>query len=92
MQVTSDALLQSPFPVYPVSALRDIAPDILEKTVFTEAVSTLNNAIRGYVQQAAGGHRTGLAIPVRGDYGTGKTHLLVFAKAQMRKLWPGNPD
>ena len=47
MQVTSDASLQNPFPVYPVSALRDIAPDILEKTVFTEAVSTLDGAIRG---------------------------------------------
>lgn len=91
MQVTSDAPLQSPFPVYPVSALRDIAPDILEKTVFTEAVSALVSAIRGYVQQATEGHRAGLAIPVRGDYGTGKTHLLVFAKAQIRELWLGNP-
>jgi chromosomal replication initiation ATPase DnaA len=25
---------------------------------------------------------------VRGDYGTGKTHLLLFTEAKLRALWP----
>jgi hypothetical protein len=85
----SGAPVPNPFPVYPVSSLRDITPDILDKTVFTEAVVALDTAVQGHVQRAAAGTRTGLAISVRGDYGTGKTHLLVFAQARLRKAWPG---
>jgi hypothetical protein len=78
----------NPFPVYPVSSLRDIVPDILDSTVFTEAVVEVDKAVQGYIERAAGGARAGLAIPVRGDYGTGKTHLLLFAQARLRRAWP----
>jgi hypothetical protein len=40
--------------------------------------------------RAATGTRAGLAIPVRGDYGTGKTHLLLFAQARLCNAWPGD--
>src|SRR5262245_22026100 len=81
----------NPFPVYPVSSLREIAPDILDKTVFTEAVVAIDTAVREFVDNATRGKRGGVAIPVRGDYGTGKTHLLLFAQARLRKNWDGGP-
>lgn len=80
----------NPFPVYPVSSLRDIAADILDRTVLTEAVVALDTAVQGYVRRATTGARTGIAIPVRGDYGTGKTHLLLFAQARLREAWAGD--
>jgi hypothetical protein len=83
------ATVSNPFPVYPVSSLRDIAPDILTRTVPTDAVRTIDAAIKGYVKRAAHGARAGLTIPVRGDYGTGKTHVLVFAQALLKDSWPG---
>lgn len=79
----------NPFPVYPVSSLRDIAADILDRTVFTEAVVAIDTAVQEYVQRATASTRAGTAIPLRGDYGTGKTHLLLFAQARLRKAWPG---
>ncbi|MEA2881138.1 MAG: hypothetical protein QOH32_357 [Bradyrhizobium sp.] len=86
---SSGTNVPNPFPVYPVSSLRDIAADILERTVFTEAVAAVDTAVQEYVRRASTGMRAGLAIPVRGDYGTGKTHLLLFAQARLRKAWPG---
>jgi len=80
--------MMNPFPVYPVSSLRDIAADIVGKTVFTDAVMALDSAVDKYVQRAISGKRAGLAIQVRGDYGTGKTHLLLFAQARLRDAWP----
>jgi hypothetical protein len=85
-------LAANPFPVYPVSSLRDIVEDILDKTVFSEAVIALDGAVKGHVARAAAGVRTGLAIPVRGDYGTGKTHLLLFAQARLRQTWQDGAD
>lgn len=86
---SSSATAPNPFPVYPVAALRDIAVDIVDKTVHTEAVTTLDAAVTDYVARALKGERAGLAIPVRGDYGTGKTHLLTFTQARLRGTWAG---
>lgn len=80
--------LDNPFPIFPVASLRDIAPEILDKTVSTEAVRKLDALLVDHVRKAADGGRVGVAIPVRGDYGTGKSHLLLFAQARLRKAWP----
>ena len=89
MAVPKSTTVPNPFPVYPVSSLRDIAADILDRTVFTAAVMAVDSAVQGFVERAANGTRAGLAIQVRGDYGTGKTHLLLFAQARLRNTWPG---
>jgi len=89
ISVPFGAMAPNPFPVYPVSSLRDITADILDRTVVTEAVVALDTAVQSYLQGAVAGKRAGLAISVRGDYGTGKTHLLLFAQARLRNAWPG---
>jgi hypothetical protein len=79
----------NPFPIYPVSSLRDIADTILEKTVPTDAVEAVASTVAAYASRAdARADRRSTMVPVRGDYGTGKTHLLLYAKALLEKLWP----
>lgn len=83
------ALPTNPFPVYAVSSLREIASDILANTVYTDGVRAIAQAVLAYVGSAGTYPHSGLAVPVRGDYGTGKTHLLLFAQAKLREAWPG---
>ena len=85
---TSSLAIPNPFPVYPVASLADITSDILVRTVETYAVVSLKTTLDDHIRRLASGDRSSLAIPIRGDYGTGKTHLLTFAKAFLRKNWP----
>jgi hypothetical protein len=81
-------LAPNPFPIYPVASLNDIAGDIVNRTVFTESIIEVDSVVQDYMKRIASGAPEGVAIPVRGDYGTGKTHLLAFAKARLLDGWP----
>src|SRR5689334_17323663 len=66
----------NPFPDFPVAQLRPgrQADDIV--TVLTPAIDRSRDIVRDYLGISADQGGQSFVIPVRGDYGTGKTHLL----------------
>ncbi len=81
----------NPFPDYPVVRLKDDAKSVESKTINTEAIATSHELLDIYVKQwkekQAKVHTDvePLIIRVEGDYGTGKTHLLLDAIARIQK-------
>lgn len=77
----------NPFPDYPVVRLKDDAKSVEGKTIDTDAIAASHELLRIYVAQWKAKHDGGpaeidpLVIRVEGDYGTGKTHLLLDAIA-----------
>src|SRR5205809_6577850 len=81
----------NPFPAYPVVRLLEAATDVGASTVKTEAIRASRTFIDQYAEQWQA-KRTDpnlriepLIVAVKGDYGTGKTHLLLDAIARLGK-------
>jgi hypothetical protein len=70
----------NPFPDYPVSRL-DASPTSLV-TVETDAIEKVRRRIADRVS----GRTAPLVVPIRGDYGSGKTHLLLEAGGELNRL------
>ena len=81
----------NPFPDYPVVRLKDDAESVKAKTIDTEAIAASHELLEIYINQwkeKQAGTRTDvepLIVRVEGDYGTGKTHLLLDAIAKVEK-------
>jgi hypothetical protein len=88
----------NPFPDYPVVRLQDDAGEVARRTVLTPPIAEARQRVDEY---AAGWAAAGTATPprrqpvvvgVRGDYGSGKTHLLLDAAARAEeRLRPAYP-
>jgi hypothetical protein len=88
----------NPFPDYPVVLLKTEAQAIERQTVVTDAIAKERTIVAGYEQQwlqRKTEKENGLEpddrekiepviVAVRGDYGTGKTHLLLDAAAHIQ--------
>jgi len=74
----------NPFPVYPVMSLSDIA-DLLSATVPTPEAESVREAVQEYASAFSGRTRRPLVLAVRGDYGSGKTHLMLYACSVLRE-------
>jgi hypothetical protein len=84
---------RNPFPVYPVVPLQEVS-SIRSVTVFTKDICRVADAIADYLKDL-GRKRSDkdppakpLIMRVQGDYGTGKTHLLLFAHSELREALP----
>jgi hypothetical protein len=89
----------NPFPDYPVIRLHDKAERIQELTIPTEAIKRSRQLANRYVEQwnikksNPDQKVEPLIVGVKGDYGTGKTHLLLDAAAQVQiGLFSNYPD
>ncbi len=86
----------NPFPVYPVSSLADIAATIEQSTVETGAIRVVKSAVDRHVagftasrNSSGPDNQPPTIITVRGDYGTGKTHLLLYARSRFEQMSQG---
>lgn len=86
----------NPFPVYPVSSLADIAATIEQSTVETGAIRVVKSAVDRHVagftasrDSSGPDNQPPTIITVRGDYGTGKTHLLLYARSRFEQMSQG---
>src|SRR4051812_22048062 len=81
--------LFNPFPDYPVIRLQDDPAKVSRVTVPTAATDQVQALIGLYVERrvdGAGGPRSDpLVVGIRGDYGTGKTHLLLVAADRFQR-------
>jgi hypothetical protein len=81
----------NPFPDYPVVRLKDDAESVGAKTIDTDAIATSHKLLEPYIDQWRKKHTDShvnvepLIVRVEGDYGTGKTHLLLDAIALVQK-------
>jgi hypothetical protein len=81
----------NPFPDYPVVRLKDDASSVKAKTIDTDAIALSHKLLKSYIElwkERHAGTRTDvepLIVRVEGDYGTGKTHLLLDAIAYVQK-------
>lgn len=77
----------NPFPAYPVVRLLDGLENIKAITIDTEAIIQSRNFVEQYAKQWQSKREkpdmqiTPLVVAIKGDYGTGKTHLLLDAAA-----------
>lgn len=74
----------NPFPVYPVVGLTEITKDIAQNTVLTPEITTVRDTIRAYLNAYHAEDpkaRHHLIFAVKGDFGAGKTHLILYAKS-----------
>lgn len=75
----------NPFPDYPVVNLDDAADGIRSRTIPTVAIEKSRRLTEEYLERqrddrnAPPERQKSIIIPVRGDYGSGKTHLLLDA-------------
>ena len=82
---TAPPLVGNPFPVYPVASLRDIT-DIRAATVITPEVATVCSAVETYIESfnnTSTNGRRHLVLAAKGDFGSGKTHLMRFARSDL---------
>ena len=89
----------NPFPAYPVVRLQDDPVEVTQNTIVTEAVQESRDRAGTYIdlwkQKAYNATQSvePLVIRIQGDYGTGKTHLLLDAAARVEEeLFPLFPD
>jgi hypothetical protein len=85
----------NPFPDYPVARLDDNASAAARSNFDTPATVEAGRLVDGYIAGWSGlaGPRQPLVVAVRGDYGSGKTHLLLYAADRFeRGLGDGHPD
>src|SRR5712664_3678436 len=81
----------NPFPAYPVIRLKDDAKSVEAKTIDTNAIVASHKLLDTYINQWKEKHEGAdvavepLIVRVEGDYGTGKTHLLLDAIAHVQK-------
>lgn len=79
----------NPFPVYPVVRLEDEPKTLRERTIPTSSIRDARGLIGRYAQQWASDRmdsvREPLIVGVRGDYGSGKTHLLVDSISELQQ-------
>ncbi|HET6522323.1 MAG TPA: hypothetical protein VFG47_21250, partial [Geminicoccaceae bacterium] len=74
--------VSNPFPVYPVQSLGELS-DIRAATVHTPEVALVHEAVEGYAETFRTGSVSGqrhLVLAAKGDFGTGKTHLMLYAR------------
>lgn len=69
------------FPDYPVASLGQ--PGL--QTVTTPGIAKVNRLIDEFFISGASRQSRGVNIPVQGDFGTGKTHLLVYARDYLER-------
>ncbi len=81
--------LLNPFPDYPVTRLKEEPGKIQGMTILTQAIVRSRSFVDQYVGQwkesDTGQKVEPLIVAVKGDYGTGKTHLLLDAVAQVQQ-------
>lgn len=81
----------NPFPDYPVIRLKEEPGNIKKLTIPTEAIIRSRSLVNHFIEQwnNKNGNSTqkveSLIVAVKGDYGTGKTHLLLDAAAQVQE-------
>ena len=79
----------NPFPDYPVTRLKEEPGKIQGITILTQAIVRSRSFVDQYVGQwkktDTGQKVEPLIVAVKGDYGTGKTHLLLDAVAQVQQ-------
>jgi hypothetical protein len=87
----------NPFQVYPVRGLFDLA-DVTEATVRTPEVEQVDRAVRQFVEGFGNlsDPPNKLLLAAKGDFGTGKTHLMLYARSllisEINQLHPSDPD
>jgi hypothetical protein len=67
------------FPVYPVATLGSSEPT---PTVMTAGIEQITRLVSAFLS-AESQPTQGLNVPIKGEFGTGKTHLLAFASRQL---------
>src|SRR5262249_35357739 len=83
----------NPFPDYPVAKLTDDSSELFRSTIPTRGIDVSRELVQGYVAQWRGPRVLESYKPkptilaVEGDYGTGKTHLLLDALAQFQQAF-----
>jgi hypothetical protein len=75
----------NPFPVYPVQALSELI-DVRDATVMTPEVERVQKAVEQYIEDIASAPTAHhhLVLAAKGDFGTGKTHLMMYARSLLR--------
>ena len=87
----------NPFQVYPVRGLYDLL-DVAGATVRTPEVEQVDRGVRKFVKDfdEPSDPPTKLLLAAKGDFGTGKTHLMLYARSllisEMQQLHPTDPD
>lgn len=75
----------NPFPAYPVATLSPHGEEPSELTVTTPGIAKAERLIDAYVEQFADeGSAAGVNVAIRGEFGTGKTHLLAHVERHGR--------
>jgi hypothetical protein len=86
----------NPFPVYPVSRLSDEPDSAPGSTIVTDTILQSRRYVQDYALQWQEKISSGtqevdvvppLIVAVKGDFGTGKTHLLLDALAQVQRAF-----
>lgn len=77
-------IASNPFPSYPVIRLGDDLADIQAVTVHTPDIIRIRDYIDEFCQQYDPDNRRTLVVGVKGDYGSGKTHLVKYALSYLR--------
>ena len=81
----------NPFPAYPVVRLKDDVLEVQSRTIATAAVQESRERLQAFIDRwklkASNPDEPTepLVVRVQGDYGTGKTHLLLDAAAKLQK-------
>jgi hypothetical protein len=82
---TQEIKSSNPFPSYPVIRLNDDSVDILSVTVRTPDILRITEYIDDFCQQYDPENRSTLVVGIKGDYGSGKTHLVKYALSYLQK-------
>jgi hypothetical protein len=77
----------NPFPDSPVTRIADSIGDVQHNTVVTESIARSRTVIDAYLKSRSSlpdeSKAEALIVGIKGDYGSGKTHLLLDAAAQL---------
>jgi len=74
----------NPFPAYPVATLLPANDDQDRMTVNTAGIEKSERLLRSFLSGPESPGSQGLLVAVKGDFGTGKTHLLTHAENQLK--------
>jgi hypothetical protein len=74
----------NPFPAYPVATLQPGSTDQDGMTVTTAGIEKSDRLLRSFLADFGSPGAVGLNVAVKGEFGTGKTHLLTHAERQLR--------
>jgi hypothetical protein len=81
----------NPFSDFPVAKLEDDLDEATRNTIQTEAIRRVGGLVSDFIRQwgsplpSGERHTTPLIAGVRGDYGSGKTHLLLYATRELER-------